>query len=165
MEESPEETADSSAEMRERLERAMNKAVKKQAAAIRETYEKNLRATIGRHARKSPATSGGAFPDELARMKERMEAAIEQAVAKVRAAVQRDLGIEPCSTPVVKDDPEGRVNRWTSRKRHLRRQSPNQDNDEVLSKHHYEIKCCQKPFFCGVLHISGKNVMGSRQSC
>lgn len=103
----PEETADSSAEMRERLERAMDKAVKKTTAAIRENYEKSLRTAVKREVRKYAGSSGGAFPDDLARMKEWMEAAIERAVPRVRAAVQRDFGIEPDSTPVVKDDSQG----------------------------------------------------------
>lgn len=103
-EELPEETVENSAEMREKFERAMEKAVRKTTAAIRENYEKDLRMGVGREVKKYPGSSSAPFPEQTARMKERMEAAIARAVPKVRAAVQRDFGIEPGPTDVVEDD-------------------------------------------------------------
>lgn len=96
------ETADG-AELKVRFERALEKALRKQRAMIREHYEKSLKIVVERRVDRDPNSPLTPLPEETARMEKRMEAAIEQAMPKVKASVQYDFGIEAAPTAVVKD--------------------------------------------------------------
>ncbi|KAK7702408.1 hypothetical protein SLS64_009700 [Diaporthe eres] len=91
------------AELKEKFERALGKAVKKQTALVRAKYEKYLRKAVERRLEKDPGSPRAPLPEETARMKKRVEATIEMAMAKVRASVQYDFGIDPASTAAAED--------------------------------------------------------------
>lgn len=95
------------AELKEKFEQALKKALKKQRAHIRVNHEKDLRKVVKRRLEKDPGSPHAPLPEETAKMKKRMEAAIERAMAKVRASVEYDFGIEPAAAAAVEDDPVG----------------------------------------------------------
>lgn len=65
------ETADE-AELNEKFERALGKAVKKQRTLIRANHEKDLRKAVERRLEKDPGSPHAPLPEETARMKKRM---------------------------------------------------------------------------------------------
>lgn len=82
------------ADLKDEFEQALKKALKKQRALIRANHEKDLRKAVERRLERDPGSPHAPLPEETAKMKKRMEATIERAMAKVRASVEYDFGIE-----------------------------------------------------------------------
>lgn len=96
--------AATSAGREQRVEHALEKALRKSAKAIRVKYNNILRAATRRRHREVLGSPAAPLPEERAGIEERIEVVIERAMPKVRESVQRTFGIEPGPATAAKSD-------------------------------------------------------------
>lgn len=94
-----------STELQMRFELALKKSMRRTKASIHRKFERSLKKTVRRRLKQFNGGPTAPLPGEISRMQERKRSAIEQALPKVRANVERGSGIKAGLAGVSEDEP------------------------------------------------------------